>query len=154
MRNFRISMKKQQPNICKLRQFLNTGLNKQEDELFGDGCYGRYYGENYINNSRTKSVYLSYHCGYLERISFQVKGNKPLIILSEDDYELEKDSLFFNPEDINYKIVSDYVNFEDYITDEMRSVMHESNCRHAAKYKKFKEFRKSFIMSTIEECLN
>ena len=154
MRNIRVSMKKQQPNICKLRKFLNEGLNRIEEDLFLYNNYGRYWGENYVNNSRTKAVYLSYYYECLESISFYVKGKKPLIILSEYQYECEKEGLLFNNKDKDYKIISNKENLKDYITDEMKSIMHESDCRHKAQHKKFKDSREDFIYSFIKECLN
>ena len=145
----RSSMKKQQPNICKLRKFLNSKLNEIEYNLFSERECSRYSGESYVNNSRSKAISLSYYYESLERISFSIKGQKPLVIMRESDYAYEYE------EDIdkyNYQLVSDDVDLKDYITSEMKAVMHEDTCRQNAKHRKFKKFRKSFIEDYIKEC--
>lgn len=164
MRNLRVSMKKQQPNICKLRKFLNEGLDEEEDRLFGE-CYGRYYSEIYTNNSRTKSLHLSYYYGCLETVYFNVNGKRTLIIMDESDFKFRQANAleeFYSGSCMelddfiskDYLIVPNCTTLEDYLTDEMRAVMHECCCRRAAHHRKFKEFRKTFILSTIEECLD
>ena len=128
MREFRVSMKKQQPNISKLRRFVKQKL----DEEFNRCCSndGDEYTKYYYSNDRSKVVILKYDY-HLENISFYV-NDKCLINLSFEDID----------EDL-----------ESCITPEMSSVIYEHNCRINAQYCIALKHKEEMFKSYIKEVM-